>query len=162
MKHFYKNIFLILTFIVFVPKFSYSEIINKIEISGNDRISSETIKMFTKINIGENIDDKDVNEILKRIYESTFFEDVKVSIKENILKIVVLENPLVENVEIKGPKAKKIVEELKKNLQVKARTSYNEISFLKDKKITEILKQKGYFFSKVDVIVKVYQITKLI
>ena len=155
MKHFYKNIFLILTFLIFVPKFSYSEIINKIEILGNDRISSETIKMFTKINIGESIDDKDVNEILKRVYDSTFFEDVKVSIKENTLKIVVLENPLVENVEIKGPKAKKIVEELKKNLQVKARTSYNEISFLKDKKkITEILKQKGYFFSKVDVIVE--------
>ena len=155
MKHFYKNIFLILTFLVFVPKFSYSEIIKKIEISGNERIPSETIKMFTKKNIGENIDDKDLNEILKRIYDSTFFEDVKVSIKENTLKIVVLENPLVENVEIKGPKAKKIVEELKKNLQVKARTSYNEISFLKDKKkITEILKQKGYFFSKVDVIVE--------
>ena len=155
MKHFYKNIFLILTFLVFVPKFSYSEIIKKIEISGNERISSETIKMFTKKNIGENIEDNDLNEILKRIYDSTFFEDVKVSIKENILKIVVLENPLVENVEIKGPKAKKIVEELKKNLQVKARTSYNEISFLKDKKkITEILKQKGYFFSKVDVIVE--------
>ena len=155
MKHFYKNIFLILTFLVFVPKFSYSEIIKKIEISGNERIPSETIKMFTKKNIGENIDDKDLNEILKRIYDSTFFEDVKVSIKENTLKIVVLENPLVENVEIKGPKAKKIIEELKKNLQVKARTSYNEISFLKDKKkITEILKQKGYFFSKVDVIVE--------
>ncbi len=155
MKHFYKNIFLIITFLIFVPKFSYSEIINKIEILGNNRISSETIKMFTKINIGDNIDDKDVNQILKRIYESTFFEDVKVSIKENTLEIVVSENPLVENVEIKGPKAKKIVEELKKNLQVKARTSYNEISFLKDKKkITEILKQKGYFFSKVDVIVE--------
>ena len=107
MKHFYKNILLILTFLVFVPKFSYSEIIKKIEISGNERISSETIKMFTKKNIGENIDDKDLNEILKRIYDSTFFEDVKVSIKENTLKIVVLENPLVENVEIKGPKAKK-------------------------------------------------------
>ena len=155
MKHFYKNIFLILTFLILVPKFSYSEIIKKIEISGNERISSETIKMFTKKNIGENIDDKDLNEILKRIYDSTFFDDVKVSIKENTLKIEVLENPLVENVEIKGPKSKKIVEELKKNLQVKARTSYNEISFLKDKKkITEILKKKGYFFSKVDVIVE--------
>ena len=63
MKHFYKNIFLILTFLVFVPKFSYSEIIKKIEISGNERISSETIKMFTKKNIGENIEDKDLNEI---------------------------------------------------------------------------------------------------
>ena len=155
MNFFYKNIFLILTFLVFVPNFSYSEIINNIEISGNKRISSETIKMFTKIDIGENIDNKDLNEILKRIYDSTFFEDVKVSIKKNTLKIVVLENPLVENVEIRGPKAKKIVEELKKNLRVKARTSYNEISFLKDKKkITEILKQKGYFFSEVDVIVE--------
>ena len=112
------------------------------------------LKCLAKKNIGENIDDKDLNEILKRIYDSTFFEDVKVSIKENTLKIVVLENPLVENVEIKGPKAKKIVEELKKNLQVKARTSYNEISFLKDKKNNRNFKTKRIFFSKVDVIVE--------
>ena len=155
MKNFYKNISLILFFLILIPKISYSEIVNKIEIIGNERISKETIKMFSKINIGDNINENDVNEILKRIYNSTFFEDVKVSIKENTLSIVVFENPLVENVEIKGPKAKKIVEELKKNLKVKARTSYNEILFLEDKKkIIEILKQKGYFFSNVDVVVE--------
>ncbi len=155
MKNFYKNISLILFFLILIPKISYSEIVNKIEIIGNERISKETIKMFSKINIGDNINENDVNEILKRIYNSTFFEDVKVSIKENTLSIVVFENPLVENVEIKGPKAKKIVEELKKNLKVKARTSYNEILFLEDKKkIIEILKQKGYFFSNVDVLVE--------
>ena len=155
MKNFYKNISLILFFLILIPKISYSEIVNKIEIIGNERISKETIKMFSKINIGDNINENDANEILKRIYNSTFFEDVKVSIKENTLSIVVFENPLVENVEIKGPKAKKIVEELKKNLKVKARTSYNEILFLEDKKkIIEILKQKGYFFSNVDVVVE--------
>ena len=155
MKNFYKNISLILFFLILIPKISYSEIVNKIEIIGNERISKETIKMFSKINIGDNINENDANEILKRIYNSTFFEDVKVSIKENTLSIVVFENPLVENVEIKGPKAKKIVEELKKNLKVKARTSYNEILFLEDKKkIIEILKQKGYFFSNVDVLVE--------
>ena len=155
MKNFYKNISLILFFLILIPKISYSEIVNKIEIIGNERISKETIKMFSKINIGDNINENDANEILKRIYNSTFFEDVKVSIKENTLSIVVFENPLVENVEIKGPKAKKIVEELKKNLKGKARTSYNEILFLEDKKkIIEILKQKGYFFSNVDVVVE--------
>ena len=66
-----------------------------------------------------------------------------------------MENPLVENVEIRGPKAKKIVEELKKNLKVKSRTSYNEILFSEDKKnIINTLKQKGYFFSKVDVAIE--------
>ena len=109
MKNFYKNISLILFFLILIPKISYSEIVNKIEIIGNERISKETIKMFSKINIGDNINENDANEILKRIYNSTFFEDVKVSIKENTLSIVVFENPLVENVEIKGPKAKKLL-----------------------------------------------------
>ena len=44
----------------------------------------------------------------------SFFKDVKVSINNNILNIRVIENPLVENIEIKGIKAKKIKELLKK------------------------------------------------
>ena len=111
--------------------------------------------MFSNINIGDDIDQNDLNQILKNIYDSNFFEDVKVSLKDNILTIFVEESSLVENVIIKGLKSKTLIDDLKKNLKVKSRTSYNEILFLEDKKnITEILKQKGYFFSKVDVIVE--------
>ena len=49
---------------IFLPAFS--EIIKKIEISGNDRISSETIRMFSQVNIGDDLDDNDVNNLLKR------------------------------------------------------------------------------------------------
>ena len=85
-----------------------AEIINKFKIDGNERIPNETIIMFSGINIGDDISKTNLNEVLKRIYESNFFEDVKVSLSENILSINVKESPLIENVEIKGPKAKKL------------------------------------------------------
>ena len=65
--------------------------------------------MFSNINIGDDIDNNDLNQILKNIYDTNFFEDVKVSIKNNILTIFVEESPLVENVEIKGPKSKTLI-----------------------------------------------------
>ena len=156
MSDFFKKItvLLILKFL-FTSSISFAEIVKKIEILGNERISSETIKMFSKTSIGDDVSENDLNDILKDVYESSFFKDVKVSINNNILNIRVIENPLVENVEIKGPKAKKIKKLLKKNLKIKARSSYNE-SFLKSdkKKIINELKEIGYFFSKVDVVIE--------
>ena len=43
-----------------------------------------------------------------------FLKMLKFQFKNNILIIKVIENPLIENVEIKGPKAKKIKKDLKK------------------------------------------------
>ena len=56
MFFFIKNI-LLHTFIIFfiLLNFSKAEIINQINISGNNRISDETIIMFSKINISDNI-----------------------------------------------------------------------------------------------------------
>ena len=48
------------------------------KVKGNERISDETIKMFSNINIGDDIDENELNEILKKIYETNFFENVKV------------------------------------------------------------------------------------
>ena len=134
---------------------SNAEIIKKIEIIGNDRIPDETIKMFSNINIGDDIKSDDLNIILKSIYDSDFFENVNVSINESNLIITVQESALVENVNISGPKAKRIIENLKKILSVKSRSSYNEILILNDKnRILDELKLMGYFFSSVDVSVE--------
>ena len=133
----------------------FAEVLKEIQIKGNKRVSDESIKMFSNTKIGDDINNNKLNEILKNVYDSNFFEDVKVSFKDNILVIFVEENSLVENVIIKGPKSKTLIGELKKKLKVKSRSSYNEILFLADKKsITESLKQKGYFFSNVDVMIE--------
>ena len=150
-----KKILLFVLIFFSIYSFSFAEIIKKIEINGNERVSNETIEMFSKITVGDNIDQDDLNKILKNVYDSNFFTNVKVTFKDNVLIIFVKESSLVENVIIKGPKSKTLIKDLKKNLKVKSRTSYNEILFLQDKKnITETLKQKGYFFSKVDVVIE--------
>ncbi len=146
-----------LSLIIFFSTFSilFAEIIKEIQVKGNDRVSDKSIEMFSNINIGDDINNDDLNQILKDVYGSNFFKNVKVTFENNILIILVEENSLVENVIINGPKSKTLIKELEKRLKVKSRTSYNEILFLEDKKnITEALKQKGYFFSKVDVTIE--------
>ena len=155
MKKFNINIALSLLIFFSIYSFSLAEIVKKIEINGNERVSSQSIEMFSKINVGDDIKKDDLNKILKNVYDSNFFSNVEVNFKDNTLIIFVEENSLVENVIIKGPKSKTLIKDLKKNLKVKSRTSYNEISLLEDKKnIIQDLKQRGYFFSEVDVIVE--------
>ena len=155
MINFLKKIFL--SFIIFFSLSSilFAEIVKEFQINGNNRVSDKSIEMFSSVNIGDDIDKDDLNQILKNVYDSGFFKNVNINFKNNILMIFVEENSLVENVTIEGPKSKTLIDELKKNLKVKSRSSYNEIQLLDDKKtITKILKDKGYFFSKVDVMVE--------
>ena len=56
----------LLNFLVF-SSFSFSEIIKKIEIEGNNRISDETILMFSKIDTGQSVKNNEINQILKDI-----------------------------------------------------------------------------------------------
>ncbi len=154
-KFFIRLLFFLTFFYFSFISISLSEIVNKFQIEGNQRVSNETIKMFSGIIIGDDVSQSTLNDILKRIYDSNFFDNVNVSINNNILSIQVTESALIENVDIKGPKAKKIIKLLKKNLKLKARTSFNDILVKEDKnKIINDLKLLGYFFSKVDVVIE--------
>ena len=134
MINFKKIIFLSLITFFSIFSLSFAETVKEIQVKGNERVSDKSIKMFSNIVIGDNINNDDLNQILKNIYDSNFFNNVKVNFQNNILTIVVEESALVENVVIKGPKSKTLISDLKKNLKVKSRTSYNEILFLEDKK----------------------------
>ena len=76
---------------------TYAERVNKIEIFGNERISDETIKMFTKVTIGDNLNKNEVNNILK-IFMKQIFQNVSLVLINNTLTIKVDENPIIENI----------------------------------------------------------------
>ena len=83
------NIFIQITLIfILISKPAYSQVIKKIEISGNERIPDNTILMFAEVNIGQNIKDNDLNNILKKLYNSNFFKNVSVQFKKNILSLL--------------------------------------------------------------------------
>jgi len=147
-------LFNLLLIVIFIFP-SYGEIIKKIEITGNYRISDETIKMFSGISTKEDIDFKDVNDSLKRLYETNFFQDVSINFEKNTLQISVIENPIILNINYEGIKAKKIKDKIIKNLNLKPKYSYSEILLKNDKDIIqETLKDLGYYFSKVEVYVE--------
>ncbi len=137
-----------------INNFSIAEIVKKIEINGNDRIPEETIIVFSSVKIGQDINPIDLNNTLKKLYETNYFKNVKVSLTENKLIIFVEENPIIGSINFKGIKAKRIIKDLKDNISLKDRSSYSEIILKNDKEtIYKILRDLGYYFSNVEVLV---------
>jgi outer membrane protein insertion porin family len=141
---------LFLFFTVITP--SFGEIVKKIEINGNERISKETIILFSKVNINDDLKSNDINEILKRLYETNFFQNVVVNLKTKTLTIFVEENPIIENISYNGIKSETLKAKITKNLKLLPRSSYNEILLNDDKNQIKLsLRDSGYYFSKVNV-----------
>lgn len=141
----------LLIFLVLSINNAYSVEVKKIEIIGNDKISSESIKVFSKIKIGQDINESNLNIILKDLYSTDFFENVKIDFYKGILKISVIENPLVQNVVIRGIKNKKLNQAVNESLTVKEKNSYVEQNVQNDlEKISNFLKFSGYYFSEIN------------
>ena len=131
------------------------QIIKKINITGNNRISDETIKMFSTVDVDQKISPSDINNILKLIYESNFFKDVSVKFNDNILSINVSENPIIQEISYDGIKSKRIKDTILTNLSLKSRSSFNKLILKNDKKkIQSSLKNLGYYFSDINVIIE--------
>ena len=142
---------LLLLFFLSILK-ANSEIVKSIEIIGNERVSSETIKLFAKVNINENLDNNDLNDILKNLYDTNFFKDITIELVSNIFIIKVDENPIIENITFNGIKSDTLKQEVTKNLKLKSRSSFNEVLLNTDKKILKSsLKDAGYYFSNIDI-----------
>ena len=131
---------------------AYSDVVEEIKIDGNKRISSETIKMFSEIELNDDVSVNKINETLKKLYETNYFKDVNIKFEDKTIIIKVIENPLIEDVIINGVKAKKFKNAIYENIQLKPRTSFNKTILENDKKIIlNLLKDQSYYFSKIDI-----------
>ena len=146
----FKFIFQFIIFSSFLTFSVFSKNYEKIIVNGNDRISDETILVFSEIADDKILNENLTNDILKRLYKSGFFKDVSVKIENNNLIINVIENPIIQTVFIKGIKRKKTEESLYEILSLKDRSSYNLFLVNKDENaILNYLKEEGYYFTKI-------------
>ena len=124
-----------------------SEIVKNIEILGNERVSNETILMFSDVNINDDLTENRINSILKSLYETNFFKDVSVSFNSSKLSITVIENPIIQSIIYNGIKSDTLKEKILKNVKLKSRSSYNEVILARDENtILSSLKELGYYF----------------
>ena len=53
---------------------SFAQKINKFSISGNERVTNETIIMFSNLEIGQEVNNKILNNALKDLYYTNYFK----------------------------------------------------------------------------------------
>ena len=150
-----KILLILILIIISIVSTSRADIVNKIEIQGNDRISTQTIINFSEVVLGKNLNDKDLNSYLKNLYDTNFFEDVNLELKNNILIIKVKEFPIIQQIKVNGIKAEKTIKELKDQIVLKEKNPFNEILVKDDlDTISNIFKNSGYYFVDVKVSVE--------
>jgi len=147
-KFFIKFILIYFVFLIDVN----AESVKKIIILGNDRISKDTIILFSEIALDENLNNDDLNNIVKKLYNTSFFKDVSVSLINTNLKITVVENPIIQNLKIDGVRSKELKKLIIQKISLKNSSSFNEFSVKKDLRVIEnILQSLGYYFSKTEI-----------
>ena len=144
-------IFKIIIITILLTPLSRSEEIEKIYISGNERISDETILLFAEISLDKNYDKDELNDVLIKLYETNFFEDITLNVNNRTLFIELIENPIIQSVEIKGISANKLKEPLYDLLILKDKSSFIKSNVKKDEiTISNFLRSRGYYFANIE------------
>tara|TARA_B100001250_G_scaffold288276_1_gene250069 strand:+ start:1278 stop:3524 length:2247 start_codon:yes stop_codon:yes gene_type:complete len=141
----------ILLFSLILSQEVLAEKIKKITIIGNERISKETIIMFSDLKLNKETSTNDLNNSIKKLYETGYFEKINIEIKSNEIIVKVKENLIIQSIEIRGVKNKTILKEIEKITKPTEKTSYvvEKIQSTKTN-ILNLLKNAGFYFAEVD------------
>jgi outer membrane protein insertion porin family len=134
--------FLIVFFFILTSS-SFSEI-KKINIAGNTRVNSNTIESLVDKKI-INIDSIYINNLTKKIYETDFFSDVKISFNQDVLTITVIENPVINFFYINGIKDSDL-DKVNKIITLKENSIFSSSKLKKDIEATkDFFNTEGYY-----------------
>ena len=118
--------------------------IKKVNIIGNARVNSSTIDSLVDKKI-VNIDSVFINNLTKKIYDTEFFSDVKISYNQDVLTITVSENPIVNFFYINGIKDSDL-DQINKIITLKENAIFSSSKLKKDVEATkDFLNAAGYY-----------------
>ena len=145
----YKKLYFSLIALFFLStSFVLSETIDEIEINGNIRLSDSSILVLSDLKVGDDVNTDDLNNSLKKLYKTDFFNNISLKMENNILKINVDENPIIEDIDIRGIKRNSLVENILDTISLKNRSSFIEAKLDKDLiLIKNFLRENGYYFA---------------
>ena len=142
--------------------FLNAEVVEKIIVSGNKRISEETIKVYGNIELNKDYKEKDINNILSNLYSTDFFELVDVNLENKVLRINLKEYPVINQLIIIGEKKSANKEQIKKIIKLKEKKSFIRSYLAKDiELIKKLYSSLGYNFSNVEAKIKQIDDTSL-
>ena len=146
----YKILVITLISVIF-STFLKAEVVKQIEISGNKRVSDETVKIYGEIKAGKDYSEQDLNKILNNLYSTNFFKDVKISLDKGRLKVGLIEYPVINSLVLLGEKSNKYKEQIKKIILSKEKDSFIKTNISRDVElIKKLYSSVGYNLVTVD------------
>lgn len=132
---------IIFFFIITVNSFAD---IKKINIVGNSRVNSNTIETLVDKQI-PSVDSAYINNLTKKIYDTDFFSDVKISFNQDVLTISVTENPVVNFFYINGLKDSDL-DQINKIMTLKENSIFSTSKLKKNiEEVKDFLNASGYY-----------------
>ena len=87
---------------LFVASNSLGATVSRIDVSGNQRMDAESIRILSDVKAGDNVGESRTNAIAKKLQESGYFSKINVRMSGNVLKIDVTESPIINMVTVEG------------------------------------------------------------
>jgi len=131
--------------------FSLSEIIRDVVVEGNNRISKQTIITYGNIKLNTNYDNEKINDVLKNLYSTNFFEDISITKSNDNLKIIVKENKIIQTTIIEGVKSNTIKKSILDTMYSKDKAPFLERKVSEDiNRIKSSINNLGYYFADIE------------
>lgn len=79
--------------------------IEDIRVDGLQRVSAGTVFAALPVSAGELIDEEGIREATRALFQTGYFDDIRIARDENVLVIIVTERPAIAEINITGNKA---------------------------------------------------------
>ena len=147
-KKIIKNFILLVIYFFFSIKIVHSEIYNQINIKGNERLSVETIVMFSGLKIGDEISKIDLNNAIKKLYKTDYFQNISINTSENTINIEIVENPIIQSITINGIKNKDLLKKLSNITKQSEKYPYLKKNIKNQKDLLlNTVRKNGFYFA---------------
>jgi outer membrane protein insertion porin family len=120
-----------------------SGVVQRILVTGNERIEPATVISYMPIQPGETVDSAKIDTILKALYRTDLFSDVKITYQGGDLTVNVVENPIINRVIFEGNSGLK-EEKLRDEVSTRPRGIFTRAKVTSDvQRIVELYRRSG-------------------
>ena len=141
--------FLVFIYFLILPLTAFSSV-KEVSVFGLKRLHPDMVKNVINLKDDENITDKKLNDIVRKLYLTGYFKDIKIVENGNVLEVYVSENPTICAVSFEGNSDIKI-DDIKKDVKTRPHAIYNPSEIKSDvETIKNLYKRLGNFKAVVD------------
>ncbi len=140
-------------FIIFLLnlKVVNAEIYEEIKVEGNERLSAETVIMFSGLKIDADIEKDELNSSIKKLYQTDYFKNIIIETADSIITIKINENPIIQTIKINGVKNKSILEKLTDATKKSEKYPYLKNNIIDQKNfLLNTVRSAGFYFAEID------------